>query len=72
LCYTGMYAKKTGNYTKKQYLQVMNKHFKKKCSVYVRSKKCLNKPKCNRKTKKCNLKQYIDYTGADWGKCSNT
>jgi hypothetical protein len=38
--YTGVGARKSGNHTKKQYLQVMDKHFKKDCSVYTKSLKC--------------------------------
>jgi len=37
ICYTGIGSVKTGNYTKKQYLEVMNKNFKNKCSVYMKS-----------------------------------
>jgi hypothetical protein len=111
ICYTGEGAVKTGNHTQKQYLEVMNKHFLKKCSVYIKSLKCksckkniemnskeikkqlkaqlknktykLTKKteeklvkqmskcdKCkNKKTKKCNLKNYILYSGAEFGKC---
>jgi hypothetical protein len=107
ICYTGEGAVKTGNHTQKQYLEVMNKNFKKKCSVYIKSVKCKsckksikmnskevlkqvkNKTykmskkteeklvkqmsKCdrckNKKTKKCNLKNYIEYSGAEFGKC---
>ena len=114
ICYTGEGAVKTGNHTQKQYLAVMNKHFKKKCSVYIKSLKCksckksremnskeINKQinaqknkktykiskktstklvkqisKCDRckekKTKKkCNLKNYIEYSGAEFGKCED-
>jgi hypothetical protein len=38
--YTGIGARKSGNHTKKQYLQVMDKNFKKDCSVYIKSLKC--------------------------------
>ena len=38
ICYNGIgTVKKTGNHTKKQYLEVMNKNFKKKCSDYIKS-----------------------------------
>ena len=41
ICYDGIGAvNKTGNHTKKQYLELMNKNFKKKCSVYIKSLKC--------------------------------
>ena len=112
ICYNGIgTVKKTGNHTKKQYLEVMNKNFKKKCSDYIKSLKCksckksiemnsnevkkqikaqiknktykmsnkteaklLNQMnKCNRcknnKTKRCNLKNYMLYSGAEFGKC---
>jgi len=111
ICYTGIHSVKTGNYTPKQYLEAMNKHFKKKCSVYIKSLSCKsckksiemnskevkkqlhlqlqNKTykmtnhteqklvsqlgKCkrckNNKTKKCNLKQYLVFSGAELGKC---
>ena len=112
ICYNGIgTVKKTGNHTKKQYLEVMNKNFKKKCSDYIKSVKCKsckksiemnskevkkqikaqiknktykmsNKTeakllkqmnKCNRcknnKTKRCNLKNYMLYSGAEFGKC---
>ena len=38
--YTGIGARKSGNHTKKQYLEVMDKNFKKDCSVYIKSLKC--------------------------------
>lgn len=111
ICYSGLNSVKTGNYTKKAYLEAMNKHFKKECSVYIKSLKCKsckksiemntkeikkqinsklkNKTykitknreekllgqivKCkrckNNKTKKCNLKNYMLFSGADLGKC---
>ena len=87
----------------KQYLEVMNKNFKKECAVYMKSSKCTsckqvikqikaqlkNKSynisnntkkkiikqlsKCKRcktnKTKKCNLKNYMLFSGAEFGKC---
>jgi hypothetical protein len=40
ICYTGIGSLKTGNHTKKQYLEVMNKNYRKKCSVYIKSLKC--------------------------------
>ena len=113
ICYTGEGALKSGNHTQKQYLAVMNKNEKKRCSVYIKSLKCksckkaiemnskeikkqlkaqlknktykLTKKteeklvkqmsKCDRcknnKTKKCNLKNYIEYSGAEFGKCED-
>jgi len=83
ICYTGVGSLKTGNHTEKQYLKVMNKNYKKKCSIYIKSLKCksckkmmnttekINKCKrCkNNKTKKCNLKKNILFSGAEFGKC---
>jgi hypothetical protein len=111
ICYTGIGSRKTGNHTEKQYLEVMNKNHKKKCSVFIKSLKCKsckksvkmnteeaqkqlkaqlqNKTykishdkekkllkqisKCkrckNNKTKKCNLKNYMLFSGAEFGKC---
>ena len=111
ICYTGLVTVKSGNYTKKTFLEAMNKHDKKECSVYMKSLKCKsckkltkmktkeakkqinaikhNKTykmtnnteqkllkqmsKCkrckNNKTKRCNLKNYLLYSGASLGKC---
>ena len=111
ICYTGVGSVKPGNYTQKQYLEVMNKNYKKECSVYIKSVKCksckksiemnikqvkkqikaqlqnktykmsnkterkiLNQlSKCkrckNNKTKKCNLNNYLLFSGAELGKC---
>ena len=109
ICYTGIASVKSGNHTQKKYLEVMNKNFKKKCSVYIKSLKCksckksiemtknqikaqlknktykmsnkkekilisqVNKCKrCkNNHTKKCNLNNYILFSGAELGKCKN-
>jgi len=112
ICYTGIGSRKSGNYTKKQYLKVMDKNFKKECSIYQKSLKCKsckksidmnskevkkqinahlknktykmsNKKekqlvkiislcrKCkNNKTKKCNFKNYLSFSGAELGKCN--
>ena len=111
ICYTGVGSVKTGNHTKKKFLKIMNKNYKKECSVYIKSLKCKsckknkemnnkimkkqikaqlknktyqmsnntakkwNKQlsKCNKcknnKTKKCNLKNYMLFSGAEFGKC---
>jgi ATP-dependent Lon protease len=113
ICYTGIGAKEDGDHTQEEYMSVMNKHFKKKCAVYMKSLKCKsckksikmnskevkkqiqaqlkNKTykmskqtekqlvkqmtKCkrckNKNTKKCALKNYIEFSGAEWGKCEN-
>ena len=111
--YTGIGAKKSGKHTEKEYLEVMDKNFKKDCSVHMKSLKCksckktmkmvtkeikkqikfnLNKKnkmsnktykisnkteqkivnqrnkckKCkNKGTKKCDLKSYILFSGAE-------
>ena len=108
ICYTGEGASQTGNHTKKQYLEVMDKNSKKECSIYIKSLKCksckkwkkiinakLKKKdikkskkednflkqmyKCDRcknnktkKTKKCNLKNYILFSGAKFGNCEDS
>ena len=111
ICYTGIGSLKSGNHTQKQYLEVMNKTFKKECPVYIKSLKCKSCKKItehntkevkkqvkallknktynmskkaeiklfnqsntckrckNNKTKKCNFKNYILYSGAEFGKC---
>ena len=46
--YTDIGARKSGNHTQKQYLQVMDKHFKKDCSVYTKSLKCKSCKKLNK------------------------
>ena len=40
ICYTGIGSVKTGNHTKKQFLELMNRNLKKNCSVYIKSLKC--------------------------------
>ena len=40
ICYTGIGARKSGNHTKKQYLDVMNKNFKRDCATHIKSLKC--------------------------------
>ena len=74
-------------------VKVMNKNFKKECSVYIKSLKCnsckkslkmnskemmkqINAQKTNKTYKiskktatKCNLKNYLLFSGAELGKC---
>jgi hypothetical protein len=111
ICYTGIGSHENGNHTRKEFLDVMTKHFKQKCSQYTKSLKCksckevkkqstnevikqieahkknktykiskqkhnsINKlrlkcDKCQKKnTRKCRLKEYIDFSGAEAGKC---
>lgn len=111
ICYTGIGSVKSGNHTRKKYLEVMNKNFKKECTTYTKNKKCKscrkskemsikimikalqaelrNKTyktsqktqdkrnkladKCkrceNNKPKKCTLKNYIEFSGANYGNC---
>jgi len=38
--YTGIGAKKSGKHTRKQFLKIMDKRFKKDCSIYTKSMKC--------------------------------
>jgi len=40
ICYTGIGSLKSGNHTKKQYLEIMDKNFKKKYTIYIKSLKC--------------------------------
>jgi len=35
ICYTGIGARKSGNHTRKQFLDIMNKSTKKTCSSYI-------------------------------------
>ena len=114
ICYTGVGSVTSGNHTKKQYIKVMNKNFKKACSVYIKSVKCnackkstemntkeakkqinaqsknktykmsikrekqllnqMNKCKrCkNKNTRRCNINEYIAFSGAELGKCKNS
>ena len=51
ICYTGIGAIEDGNHTKKEFLSVMDKTSKKKCSVYIKSLKC----KSCKKSKKHNV-----------------
>jgi hypothetical protein len=40
ICYTGINSLKSGNHTKKQYLEVMDKTFRKKCAIHLKSLTC--------------------------------
>jgi hypothetical protein len=40
ICYTGIGSKKNGEHTEEEYLKIMNKNFKQKCSSYIKSLKC--------------------------------
>ena len=54
ICYTGVGSVKTGNHTKKQYLEVMNKNYQKRSVlVYMKSLKC----KSCKKSLEMNTKQ---------------
>ena len=110
ICYTGI-GSLGGNHTRKEFLDVMTKHFAQKCSQYTKSLNCkackqvkkqttnevwkqieahkknktykiskrtensikklrLKCDKCrNKNTRKCKLKEYIDFSGAEVGKC---
>ena len=101
--YTGIGSSKSGKYTEKEFLKIMNKEFKQKCAMYKKSLKCKsckkiieinnkeakkflknrthkmsskiekklvklmdNCDRCEKKnTKKCNLDDYIVYSGAE-------
>ena len=111
ICYTGIGSLENGNHTRKEFLDIMTKHYAQKCSKYTKSNKCnsckdlkkqttnevmkqieaqkKNKTykiskrkvnsikklrlKCdecqNKNTRKCRLKEYIDFSGAEMGKC---
>jgi hypothetical protein len=58
ICYTGVGSKKSGNHTKKQFLNTMNKHFKNECLNNTKSLKCES---CNklRKTMRSVIKKVI-------------
>lgn len=53
ICYTGIGSKEDGNYTKEEFMEVMNTNFKKKCPVYMKSLKC----KSCKKSKKMNTRE---------------
>ena len=55
ICYTGIGSVKRGNHTRKQYLEVMNKNYKKQCSVYIKSLKC----KSCKKSTEINTKEVL-------------
>lgn len=40
ICYTGIGSVKSGNHTKKQYLAIMNKQYRRECAAYIKSFKC--------------------------------
>ena len=40
ICYTGNGSLKSGNHTKKQYLDVMDKLYREKCAIHNKSLKC--------------------------------
>ena len=111
ICYTGTGALESGNHTQKEFLDIMEKEYKRICPVHFKSLTCtpckklkkqttdevkkqiqckkLNKtykiskkkltairnliPKCNQcrnKTRrKCKLSDYIEFSGAEVGKC---
>jgi len=59
--YTGIGSSKSGKYTEKQFLKIMNKEFKQKCAMYKKSLKCKSCKKSfeiNNKEIKKFLKKY--------------
>jgi hypothetical protein len=59
-CYTGTGARKNGNHSEKQFLKVMDKHFKYNCSKFIVEKSGKVVPMCRPcKTYKTKLKKYI-------------
>ena len=76
--YTGVGAKKNGKHNTKEFLKIMNKHFNIECSKFLpdleynsskktekKYKKLLNKYKNTAKKRKCNLDEYIKFSGAE-------
>lgn len=65
--YTGVGAKKNGKHTTKEFLKIMNKHFKIECSEFLPDldyKPCYEYKEMNRKTMKYNIehnKPAFDY-----------
>jgi hypothetical protein len=48
ICYTGTGSLKSGNHTKKQYMDVMDKKYREKCAVHTKSLQCKS---CQKSTK---------------------
>lgn len=40
ICYTGISARKSGKHTRKQFMNIMKKHFNKQCAEYMKRPKC--------------------------------
>lgn len=53
ICYTGIGSNTNGNHTKKQFLTIANKIFKRACSKHVKSLKC----KSCKKSRELNTKE---------------
>ena len=99
-CYTGVGARKSGNHTRKEFMKLMDKKFKRECSGFIKTphcKSCVKRTRSNAKLKpyqlggpkgeysltlfdkcynckyknikKCNLKEYLLFSGAEVGKC---
>ena len=64
--YTGLGARKDGNHTRKQFLSIMDKNFKKDCSVYIKSLTCKS---CNKLTKMIKTKKFNNKTMKQIAKC---
>lgn len=50
--YTGIGARRDGRHTVRQFLRIMNKHFKLECAL-------------RNKTRKCGVKQFVQFSGAE-------
>ena len=53
-CYTGIGARKSGNHTRKEFMKVIDKEFKRECSSFIKAfdcKSCIKLKKYNTKFK---------------------
>ena len=64
--YTGFKARKDGNHTRKQFLSIMDKNFKKDCSTYIKSLTCKS---CNKLKKMVKAKNFNNQTMKQLAKC---
>lgn len=109
ICYTGIGAKPTGNHSESEFMNIMNREYRKECAEYMQSPKCnacrrltrravsqnrktlksiligkkvkktpmdsieiIRCKKCKMLGKKCNLSEYMDFSGAEKGPCVKT
>ena len=67
--YTGLGARKDGNHTRKQFLSIMDKNFKKDCSVYIKSLTCKSCNKLTKMIKMIKTKKFTNQTMKQLAKC---